>query len=265
MVWATAWISSTITASVVGEDLAHVRGEHQVERLRRGDEDVRAAFWPSPGALSGRCRRCAGRPRCRRRSRAAAPAGCARCRRRAPSAARRRRAARRYPAAARAGQLVDPPEEAGQGLAGAGRGADQRVVAAGDRLPAPRLRRRRPLEGGLEPAPHRRAERRQRIRLRAFFAAANPSILRSARGSSPNARRELDGLRAKTLRLPASAAGLRGSAGELHVGEPGLLRHEALGEEAGAVAEVAGARLVVDREPVDPLQLPFRLLGARAG
>ena len=69
-----------------------LRGEHQVERLRGGDQDVRRGFAPSPAVLSARCRRCAGRPRSRRRSRAAAPAGCARCRRRALSAARRRRA-----------------------------------------------------------------------------------------------------------------------------------------------------------------------------
>ena len=38
--WATAWISSTITASTPVEDLPRARGHHQVERLRGRDQDV---------------------------------------------------------------------------------------------------------------------------------------------------------------------------------------------------------------------------------
>jgi hypothetical protein len=48
-------------------------------------------------------------------------------------------------------ELVDAPEEGGQGLAGAGRGEDQRVLAALDGRPAFNLRRRRLAEGGAEP------------------------------------------------------------------------------------------------------------------
>ncbi len=40
LVGATAWISSTITRLDVGEDVARLRGQHQVERLRRRDQDV---------------------------------------------------------------------------------------------------------------------------------------------------------------------------------------------------------------------------------
>src|SRR5690348_861272 len=55
-----------------------------------------------------------------------------------------------------------------------------------------------------------------------FFAlVVNPPILRR-----PAGRPEAGPLR------------LGGAAGELHVGEPGLLGDEAFGEEAGAVAEV---------------------------
>ena len=41
LVCATAWISSTITHSASREELARARGEHQVERLGRRDQDVR--------------------------------------------------------------------------------------------------------------------------------------------------------------------------------------------------------------------------------
>ena len=118
-------------------------------------------------------------------------------------------------------ELVDAPEEGGKGLAGAGRGADQGVVAAGDRLPAPRLGRRRAGEGGLEPAPDRGAERRQRVRFRARFTLGGQSSDLTPTGG-------------------AGSAG--GAAGEADVGAPGRLRLEALGEQAGAVAEVAATR-----------------------
>ena len=72
------------------EHLARARGEDQVQRLGRRDEDVRRVAQPSRRARAGACRRCGSpRARPRRRSRAAARAGCARCRTRAPSAGSR--------------------------------------------------------------------------------------------------------------------------------------------------------------------------------
>ena len=51
-VCATAWISSTMTHSRAGEELARLRGEHEVEGLGRGDEDVgRRAQHLAPLAL----------------------------------------------------------------------------------------------------------------------------------------------------------------------------------------------------------------------
>ena len=54
------------------------------------------------------------------------------------------------------------------------------LAPLGDRLPAAGLGGRRPLEGGLEPAPDGRAERRQRVRFRASIShrRLNPPILR---------------------------------------------------------------------------------------
>ena len=64
LVPATAWISSTITASSRVR-ISRARGEHQVERLGRGDQDVgrRSAIAARSAAA---CRRCGCRPRCRR-------------------------------------------------------------------------------------------------------------------------------------------------------------------------------------------------------
>src|SRR3712207_5202679 len=62
--------------------------------------------------------------------------------------------------------------------------------------------------------------------------------------------------------LSAAKSLLRAAAGELHAFEPGLLRREAFAEEAGTVAEVAGADRVVDGEPVEALDPPFRLFAA---
>ena len=55
---ATAWISSTITASTPVEHLARARGEHQVQRLRRRDRGCRAGCAASRRARAGACRPC---------------------------------------------------------------------------------------------------------------------------------------------------------------------------------------------------------------
>ena len=53
LVAARAWISSTITASTLAQGLPGLRGEHQVERLGRGDEQV-GRVADEPAALVGR-------------------------------------------------------------------------------------------------------------------------------------------------------------------------------------------------------------------
>ncbi len=89
---ATAWISSTITASTPASIDRRLRGEDQVERLGGRDQDVgriahhRGAL--ALGRVAGADRDARRRRRCR--CRAGACAGCARCHRRVPSAARRR-------------------------------------------------------------------------------------------------------------------------------------------------------------------------------
>ncbi len=156
--------------------LARRRGEHQVERLGRGDEDVGrvadqlaavvgrgVAGAHADGRLAERLAQPLGRQRgCPR----AAPAGSSRRRRPAPAAARRRRArAGRWsprPSAgrprARSDQAVDAPQEGGQRLARPGGGQDQRVVAGRDGRPPLRLRGRGRGEGRREPRPHGRRE-----------------------------------------------------------------------------------------------------------
>ena len=75
------------------EDLARLRGQHQVERLGRGDEDVRRVADHVAPLLLRRVARADADLHRRRRCRAAARAGSSPRRRRAPSAGRRRRAA----------------------------------------------------------------------------------------------------------------------------------------------------------------------------
>ena len=95
-----------------------------------------------------------------------------------------------------------------------------------------------------------------------FFAVVNPPILRR-RVRRP--ARSCPYRRHAGIRNSSAGWRLRGAAGELDEFGPGGLRDEAFFEQAGAVAEVAGARLVVDREPVDPFQLPGRRFGAEQG
>ena len=154
--------------------LAGRRGEHQVERLGRGDEDVgRVADEPAPlvgggvaGAhADGRLR--VGLRRAARRPGGCPAAGCAGSSRRRPPApaAATRRASRvrcvRSVGGGPADERVDPPQEGGQRLARAGGRQDQRVLAARDGRPALRLRRRGLRERGARtrPAPPARTAR----------------------------------------------------------------------------------------------------------
>ena len=151
---------------------ARLRAEQDVERLRRGDEDVRrplaricarSACGVSPVRTQVRIST-SGRPalaQLARGCRRAAPRDSSGCRSTAPSAARRRRSASRRgssPATPCAHQLVDRGEEGGERLARAGRRGDQHVPPGLDRRPRLRLRRRRRGEAAREPVGDRRVE-----------------------------------------------------------------------------------------------------------
>ena len=139
----------------VGERLGGAGGEHQVERLRGGDEDV-GRVAPHPGALL--LRGVAGADRDvdvgadppQRRDQVLLDVVGQRLERGDvddPRAALGLRLVR-HPLG---DQPVDPPEEGGERLARAGRGADQDVLAAGDRRPGLRLGVGRRLEGPRAP------------------------------------------------------------------------------------------------------------------
>ena len=148
LVAAMKWISSTITVVDAAERLARVRGQHQVERLGRRDQDVGRSRGAAGGAHGRPCPRSGRRPSARggAASRAARPppgcpsaarGGSSRRRPRAPAAARCTGpgSALRSRGAAR-GHPVDRPQERRQGLARTRRREQQRVVARGDRRPA---------------------------------------------------------------------------------------------------------------------------------
>ena len=202
LVAATAWISSTITASTSREDLARLRGQHQVERLGRRDQDVgrRAQH---RRALAGR--RVAGADRdahvvaeaeaAQRRAQVALDVVGERLQRRdvdqprAVLAGRRRR---------RRDEAIERPEERGERLARAGRRADQHVLAGRDRRPRLRLRRRRRLERALEPVADQRGEGGR---------AARPTTLarRAGRAARTLAARGADAVRGRGRRRPPAA------------------------------------------------------------
>ena len=87
---ATAWTSSRISVSTPRERLARRRGEHQVERLGRRDQDVGRLLDELAPLLRRRVAGADADAQRSSRARRAARAGCARCRSSAPSAARRR-------------------------------------------------------------------------------------------------------------------------------------------------------------------------------
>jgi hypothetical protein len=152
------------------EGLSGARGEHEVERLGRGDEDVRRAGEQAapfrgrgvPAAHAhadvrnvqaelGRGGLDAGE----REAQVALDVRAERLERGdvedARAALLRGREAGRH--------VVERPEEGGEGLAGARGGHDERVLARRRRFPRPRLRRRGGREGAGEPAGGRGAER----------------------------------------------------------------------------------------------------------
>ena len=132
-----------------GEDLPHLAGEHQVQRLGRGDEDVRRVLGHVPPVL---LRGVAGAD-------ADAHLGADPAQRRAQVlldvvGQRLQRRDVHEPGALRGGlgdQPVQAPQERGQRLARAGGRGDQRVLARRDRGPGQRLGGRRLRERPREP------------------------------------------------------------------------------------------------------------------
>ncbi len=160
------------------QDVAGLAGEQEVERLRRRDEDVRRPAGEVPAILGGRVAGPAGDRDVRRRltESGGGQADAGQRRPEVPLDVVGQRFERRdVQDADRAGLLprlrrtwrrreaVEGPEEGGEGLAAAGRGVDERVLASRDRCPALRLGLRRRLERRLEPGPDGRAERSERV------------------------------------------------------------------------------------------------------
>ncbi len=164
------------------ERLARVRGQQEIQRLRRRDEDV-CRFALKSRALG--LRRIAGANRDqRRRVRLARSFGDLRdAGERRPQIAldvdgerfERRHvqhaAAPGFRRRRREHQPVEAPQKCRERFPAAGRREDQRGVAAGDRRPAECLRPRRFVEGLAEPRAHGRTKRRERIGSRAGHAA----------------------------------------------------------------------------------------------
>ncbi len=129
--------------------LAGRRGEHQVERLGRRDQDVRRRLHELAAVLRRRVPGADADPEAR-----------AQTRERAAKVAldvvverlQRRDVEDPHPRSRRRVQAVDRVEERRERLPGAGRCLDEDVAAGGDRRPAQLLRGRRPGKRVLEPA-----------------------------------------------------------------------------------------------------------------
>ena len=137
------------------QHVAGLRGQHQVERLGRRDQDVGRILEDLASFL---LRRVAGAHRdAHLRLQAGQRAA------QVPldvvvERLQRRDVEHAQALARRRAQPVERVEERGQGLARPGRRLDQHVGAARNRRPALDLRRRRPVEGALEPVPRRLGE-----------------------------------------------------------------------------------------------------------
>ena len=148
-----------------GEEAPCLRGEHEVQRLGRGDEDVGSLAEHGRPLL---LRRVAGAHRdvdvgadtAQRRPQVALHVVAERLERRdvdqpeRPLLGVRRRRVRH--------EAVERPQEGGKGLAGAGGRRDERVCAGGDGRPGLHLRRRGLGERPREPLTHARRERCER-------------------------------------------------------------------------------------------------------
>ncbi len=142
------------------QGLACLRREHQVQRLRRGDQDVGRLGDELPALLRRRVTRANGHPNARvepgkRTAEVAFDVVVERLERRDVQHAKT--------LSGRRGETVDRVQEGRQRLAGPGRRLDQHVRARRDRGPAELLGGRRRSERALEPRPRHRREDAQRI------------------------------------------------------------------------------------------------------
>ncbi len=164
------------------QSLASLRGQHQVERLRGRDQDVGRLLDELAALL---LRRVAGTDadaelRLESGERPAQVALDVVVER-----LQGRDVEQPQPATGVAIELVDPVEEGCERLARAGRRLDQDVASGGNGGPALHLRRRRPGEGALEPAPRLRRKRRERIHAHSLAAATRrPPHLRPQRAGT---------------------------------------------------------------------------------
>ena len=150
----------------VHEELARPRGEHQVERLGRGDEDVRGL---PEHRLALLLRRVAGADRDRdvaadalqRRAQVLLDVVGERLQRRDVHEPRAPLALGR----GRGDQPVERPEERRQRLPGAGGGGDEHVLASRDRRPGLGLSLGGLLERACEPVTYPRVERFERVEI----------------------------------------------------------------------------------------------------
>ncbi len=192
LVPATACTSSRISVSTERERLARLRGEHQVQRLRRRDQDVGRLLEQLAPLLRRRVARADGDAQLRLEpgERAAqVPLDVV------VEGLERRDVEHAQALPRRRVEPVDRREERGQRLAGSRRRLDQDVRTRGDRRPAELLRRRRRLERALEPAAGRRRERVERPHSGSVLAATSvragrarpPRRPRRARPPSPGA------------------------------------------------------------------------------
>jgi len=148
-----------------GQPVARLAREHQVQRLRRGDQDL-AGLLALALALLGR-----GIPGADVRRDLRPGAEPLEARERRPQVAldvvreRLDRGHVDHAGAVRgaAHELIEAPQERRERLAAAGRRQHQRVLAARDARPAARLDRRRRGEALAKPRAGRIAERRQRV------------------------------------------------------------------------------------------------------
>ena len=161
------------------QHLAPARGEQEIERLRGRDQDVRVLA-EHRGAVA--LRRVAG-------ANGDAKLGAEPGERPAQvpldvvvERLQRRDVEQAQPLARRFGQPVDPVQEGGERLPGAGRRLDQRVLAARDRGPALLLRGGRRSEGAFEPGSCLRTERVESAHV--FSLAVSEGPARRARNSS---------------------------------------------------------------------------------
>jgi hypothetical protein len=181
----------------VAQELLRAGGEHEVERLRRGDEYVRGR----PEHLRAVALRRVARAQGDREVGADAAQGGAEIALDVVGERLERGDVdeSRAPALVGGGEAVEPVEEGGQRLARPRRRGDQRVLAGGDRGPRLRLRGRRRGERAPEPFAHARGEVCERCGGRAT------SVLRdswTSGASRPGRRTQWNGSRRLSAHHP---------------------------------------------------------------